>query len=144
MKWMDDAACKGQGDAFHPEQHTTRHGETDATFVAKQTCSTCPVQDTCLAHALEHQEWLGIWGGLTPPERRAFAKSRRLPIIPRRRNVAIEHGTDRGYHAHRNHDVYPICAACKEAHNAAGRANVAAADGGRAKPRAHRRREMAQ
>lgn len=37
---------------------------------AKQFCSRCPVIDVCLAYALEANELDGVWGGLSPLERR--------------------------------------------------------------------------
>lgn len=37
---------------------------------AKKLCGMCPVQDTCLAYAMEANEPEGVWGGLTPDERK--------------------------------------------------------------------------
>lgn len=37
---------------------------------AKKLCGFCPVQNTCLAYALEANEPEGVWGGLNPHERR--------------------------------------------------------------------------
>ena len=37
---------------------------------AKKLCSTCPVRTACLAYAIETNQQDGIWGGLTPEERR--------------------------------------------------------------------------
>ena len=42
---------------------------------AKQICSTCPVRDQCLNHALTAGEWYGIWGGTTAQERQRIRKS---------------------------------------------------------------------
>lgn len=39
---------------------------------AKKVCMDCPVQQTCLDHAITHNEIHGIWGGLTPTERRRY------------------------------------------------------------------------
>jgi hypothetical protein len=33
-------------------------------------CDSCPVAEQCLAHAIEHNETSGMWGGWTPEERR--------------------------------------------------------------------------
>lgn len=38
--------------------------------VAKQVCRGCPVRRECLEHALAARETDGVWGGLTPEERR--------------------------------------------------------------------------
>jgi WhiB family redox-sensing transcriptional regulator len=37
--------------------------------VAKQICAGCHVQPECLAHALDHREDHGVWGGMTADER---------------------------------------------------------------------------
>jgi WhiB family redox-sensing transcriptional regulator len=44
--------------------------------LAKQICSACPYQIRCAEWAIEKHETLGIWGGLTPRERRDIARSR--------------------------------------------------------------------
>jgi WhiB family transcriptional regulator, redox-sensing transcriptional regulator len=38
--------------------------------LARQLCSECPVQDLCLEFALVSEEQFGVWGGLSPRERR--------------------------------------------------------------------------
>lgn len=52
--------------------HTiNRRGEpTPASEISKAACSECVVQDDCLDYALAIDERNGIWGGLTPEERR--------------------------------------------------------------------------
>jgi WhiB family redox-sensing transcriptional regulator len=42
----------------------------------RQFCTTCPVRTECLAHALDHQIEIGIWGGMTERQRRALLKQR--------------------------------------------------------------------
>ena len=37
---------------------------------ARAICSTCPVRQECLAHALADPESAGVWGGTTDRERR--------------------------------------------------------------------------
>jgi WhiB family redox-sensing transcriptional regulator len=37
---------------------------------AKKLCGFCPVQNTCLEYALAANEVDGVWGGLTPDERK--------------------------------------------------------------------------
>jgi WhiB family redox-sensing transcriptional regulator len=37
---------------------------------AKELCAACPVQRECLEYANDNEEPDGIWGGLTPIERR--------------------------------------------------------------------------
>jgi WhiB family redox-sensing transcriptional regulator len=67
-RWMRDAACREHPEVnFHPER-----GER--TEPAKAICRKCLVREVCLEHALEHREHQGIWGGLSPKERRAIAR----------------------------------------------------------------------
>ena len=39
---------------------------------AIRVCGSCPVRQRCLAAALVFDEEFGVWGGLTPSERRPF------------------------------------------------------------------------
>lgn len=65
---LSAAACKGQPvNRFYP-------GPSSPDDLPKRTCATCPVRDACLQHALEHDERFGIWGGLSPDERRDLKK----------------------------------------------------------------------
>jgi WhiB family redox-sensing transcriptional regulator len=41
---------------------------------AKLICRRCPVREACLAHALNANEEYGIWGGLSPEERREMRR----------------------------------------------------------------------
>lgn len=62
--WMVDALCaQTDPDAFFPDK-----GES--LRPAKAVCLACPVRSACLAYALEHREPHGVWGGLSPRERR--------------------------------------------------------------------------
>ena len=76
--WVRDAACVSAPDVFYPEGHPprSRSGEKlDATIArARAICRGCPVRDNCLEEALTQQEPFGIWGGLTPMERRVAQK----------------------------------------------------------------------
>lgn len=68
--FMESAACKGMDPAiFHPA-----YG--DSTVEARAVCHSCPVKKECLEHALDYNERQGIWGGLTPLQRRRFSKRR--------------------------------------------------------------------
>lgn len=40
--------------------------------LAKQLCNECPVQNLCLQFSLVSEEQYGVWGGLTPRERRSM------------------------------------------------------------------------
>lgn len=46
------------------------HGRPiSAVEQTREVCRACPVQDRCLAYALERNEREGIWGGTTPSQR---------------------------------------------------------------------------
>lgn len=53
---------------------------------AKVICGRCPVRAACLAYALDTNEQYGIWGGLSPKERREIRRreraSRHIGIAP--------------------------------------------------------------
>ena len=46
----------------------------DVNEIAKQACLSRPVRAECLRQALETGEQYGIWGGMTPEERRDLAR----------------------------------------------------------------------
>jgi WhiB family redox-sensing transcriptional regulator len=63
LPWRTFAACDPEDtEVFFPE----KWGATEA---AKAICHTCPVQAECLDAA---DDDFGIWGGLTPGERRSL------------------------------------------------------------------------
>lgn len=69
--WAEEAACRtSHPDLFFPE---TVRGDNHA----KAICSRCPVRTECLNHALDTDEKYGVWGGLTPRERRRLQRNRR-------------------------------------------------------------------
>lgn len=68
--WRADALCaQTDPDLFHPET-----GQTSAT--AKRVCMGCPVRRQCLEHAVTHGENVGVWGGMTPGQRKAIRRAR--------------------------------------------------------------------
>lgn len=48
-------------------------GETVDARAAKPLCARCPVMEACGQWAIDTKEPAGIWGGMTPKERRAAA-----------------------------------------------------------------------
>lgn len=59
-RWQDDADC---GDV-DPAQFFEKYEEDQAQ--AKRTdkrCRGCPVNQTCFAWGISHDEW-GVWGGI--------------------------------------------------------------------------------
>ncbi|GAC1374272.1 MAG: hypothetical protein NVSMB4_01640 [Acidimicrobiales bacterium] len=65
-----DAACRGlasrDSDPWNPERGDYREART--------YCGPCPARQKCLAHALTHDETEGMWGGLTPEQRRRLTR----------------------------------------------------------------------
>jgi WhiB family redox-sensing transcriptional regulator len=69
--WRRRAACRGvDPEVFYPVTD-------DDAGTAKSICSTCPVREACLEHALSAREREGIWGGATERERRRILRQRR-------------------------------------------------------------------
>ncbi|MFC8016257.1 transposase [Streptomyces cinereoruber] len=69
--WRRRAACADS--AVDPEVFfRQRNGKlgNDWARLAKQVCARCSVDEQCLQVALEARERAGVWGGMTPPERR--------------------------------------------------------------------------
>lgn len=68
--WMDEAACsETDPDLFFPELDSLWK-----VSVAKKICAECPVKIECLEYALRNRFEEGIWGGLSPSNRRALLK----------------------------------------------------------------------
>lgn len=66
QSWRDNAACREVPvDTFYP-------GTDGETEPAKSVCTRCGVREMCLEMALTGGERFGIWGGLTPAERRSL------------------------------------------------------------------------
>lgn len=67
--WIDLAACRGR-----PTEIWFPRGAVHDWRQASAVCEVCPVQVDCREYALEHEATIdgtGMWGGLTPAERRA-------------------------------------------------------------------------
>jgi hypothetical protein len=65
--WMRWANCKGADpDLFHPERGQSK----GSVLKAKEYCNKCGVYKACMRFAIRNNIEHGIWGGLTPAERR--------------------------------------------------------------------------
>jgi WhiB family redox-sensing transcriptional regulator len=69
--WLELAACRGL-----PAALFFLDDEDDAG-PAKLICAGCVVRQSCLDAALRNREPAGIWGGLTPYERKQVLRRRR-------------------------------------------------------------------
>lgn len=66
VEWLDDGTIY---EAFGP---------TDEYYDrARDICEQCPIREECLARAMEDKERYGMWGGLTPLERRRIERRER-------------------------------------------------------------------
>lgn len=78
--WVTRAACAGTGpDLWHPtlSDTATNGGPNAQVAAAKKICHRCPVRTDCLDHAITNNITHGIWGGLTPKDRRTERARRR-------------------------------------------------------------------
>lgn len=105
--WADEALCAGlDSELWFPAEVSRRgrhrHGDDRD---AKRICGSCPVIDQCLQHALDHGEADGVWGGMSPEERRELKRVRLRPMSE------MDHGTEAGAKAHqrRGEDPCPRC-----------------------------------
>lgn len=74
-EWQEYASCIGKP----PEWWFPDRGAdaTHAYSLGREVCSRCPVAEDCLEDALAHREHHGVWGGMSPRERRALLRERR-------------------------------------------------------------------
>lgn len=80
MKFPDfsEAACAGIGvESFFEDEETGTFLNLQAV---KKVCAFCPIQDTCAEWGIHHEKY-GIWGGLTPHERRELRKKRNILVV---------------------------------------------------------------
>lgn len=71
--WHKAANCRGQVRTFFGARFDSPRPSRKvrlAIMEAKNICAGCPVRNLCLEYALDNEEDFGIWGGLTPRERR--------------------------------------------------------------------------
>lgn len=85
--WMKDALCaQTDPEIFFPDSDS----RDDARADAKKVCESCDVRSDCLIYALTHGERFGIWGGLTPAERRKIK-----PFPRATKSLLCDRGHDR-------------------------------------------------
>lgn len=77
-----DAACDNPDinpEIFWPELRGNHTTTTDPWATARQICTTCPIQQACLTHALTTPEPDGMWGGHTPTQRQTIQQGLGTP-----------------------------------------------------------------
>lgn len=65
-KWMDHAACNG----YDPELWFPSWPKPNEYGQARRICARCPVRKECLELALKTDNRYGMFGGLTPGQRK--------------------------------------------------------------------------
>lgn len=71
LNWQELGACfEVPVEIFFPP--TEQEAEA-----AKSVCKRCAVREECLEFAIEVDERFGVWGGLTPQERRSLVARKR-------------------------------------------------------------------
>jgi WhiB family redox-sensing transcriptional regulator len=70
--WQEEALCQQVPVEFFPNK-----GDRETAETAKRVCKLCPVIAECLEYALTHDEWAGVWGGMSERQRRELKRARR-------------------------------------------------------------------
>lgn len=79
--WISEGACRsysstsGSYSVFYPDEEGVANPDYSE---AKAICMTCPVRVRCLDHAMNLNEQYGVWGGLSPSQRRELRRKRRV------------------------------------------------------------------
>lgn len=68
--WKDQAVCVGKPTAMFFAERTGGPIRDSYYDEARALCDACPVRLECLTYAIHSGETWGMWGGLTPKQRR--------------------------------------------------------------------------
>lgn len=78
-EWVTEAACTGKPtEMFYDDIWRQGHTNLEALDQARSVCQTCSVRRECLAYVMAYENGLsvksrgGVWGGLTPAQRRSL------------------------------------------------------------------------
>lgn len=79
-RWAESALCRyTDPDLFFPVGGEATYKAYIASI--RQICAACPVAGHCLEWALSTAEPDGIWGGMTPDERRRIRAGRTTALF---------------------------------------------------------------
>lgn len=71
-KWMEDSKCSDEDlKLFFPDKDKEMGINTRK---AKNICESCSVKEECRDYAILHKIEYGIWGAMTPNQRKNFKK----------------------------------------------------------------------
>lgn len=67
--WRDHALCKGMGNErfFNDTRGRRKKNEVNEAI---RICLSCPVRRECLRFAIANDIMHGVWGGMTPEQRK--------------------------------------------------------------------------
>ena len=69
--WYADAACLGVPATLgYDPWFDGSDGALNPHAEAAEVCDGCPVREPCAAFAIDHGIHEGVWGGMTPKQRR--------------------------------------------------------------------------
>jgi hypothetical protein len=90
MSWQDKANCRGvDTDIFYLEQGLTKENN-EKKVIYKELCGKCIVKGKCLSFAQINQIEHGVWGGLTPRERKKHASRVRVRVgLPKEQSARV-------------------------------------------------------
>lgn len=69
-EWLREAACN-PADAHLFASDPEDPAEPQVHLAAKEICARCPVAQQCRDFAVDQDLTTGVWGGLSPAERKA-------------------------------------------------------------------------
>lgn len=70
QSWMRDSLCAQAGPGFADEFLFPSRTDGNCSPKAVAMCRACPVRRECLQWAIDTNQQFGVWGGLTPNQRR--------------------------------------------------------------------------
>ena len=73
-----EVSCReSDPDAWFPDEDDhMKNGKTSYVHV-KKMCAVCPVKNLCLEYALTNNERYGLWGGMSPEDRKNLVRTQR-------------------------------------------------------------------
>ena len=73
---VGETPCMSAPNFFFAEDDGDWSSKMLATQNARQLCRMCPIRLQCLDYALTNGEWDGVWGGMSPGERKVLVRGR--------------------------------------------------------------------
>jgi len=74
IKKIGTVECEELPYAFYPEDSVWPSERKLMVAAAKAACNRCPLQNMCADYGINTNEEWGIWGGLTPEDRKILRR----------------------------------------------------------------------